>query len=182
MEQKNHELQGQHLLSSPQQPSIQPLLHHHISQQSNFDPRPNANLHNQLASLPNCRQEQPLSERLSHIMQTQVNHDPRLQNNQFRNQNPDSIDINRFHQSVMPNTQEPPPIPAPAAFKSDVPSFKQDLPGFNHVNSNFQERQSDVNIPPPAGPSSQLPFNQPPPGFPQPPLSFPPRAYYFRTS
>lgn len=146
-----------------QQPVIPPLMQHHISQPSNFDPRPNAGLHNQLA--PPCgRGEQPLSERLSHLMQTQTNHDPRLQNNQYRNQNTEPDSNHRFHQSLLPNTREPPPSTASSSFKKDS--------SFNHVNSNFPDHKPEVNIPPPP---SQLPYNQPPPGFSQPPLAFPPR-------
>lgn len=145
---------------APQQPAIPSLMQIPVSQPPNFDPRPTVSLHNQLGT----RGEQPLSERLAHMMPTPTNHDPRLQNNQYRSQNSEP-ENHRFHQSLLPNTQEPPPPPPPT-----LSSFKKDSP-LNHVNSNFQDRKPEINIPPPP---SQLPFNQPPPNFAQPPLVFPP--------
>lgn len=146
-----------------------PLMH-------NFDPRQ----HNRGPPPNDIRSEPPLSERLAHIMQTQVNHDPRLQpGSQYRNQNKDQ---DRFHQNIVPNTQEPPPAPT---FKPEPPPMRPDIGGtgaaFNHHNNtnNFQD------IKPTEVPNSQLPFNQPPPpvfqGPPSappsnpPPLAFPPR-------
>ncbi len=168
MDQKNRDIP--HLMSQPAQPPS--LMSHPGNQSSNFDHRANP-----LISPNSNRAEKPLSERLAHLMQTQGNHDPRLHSNQFRNHNSDSGDGNRYHSSSnLPNTKEPPPPASPSpAFKQDS-SFKNDHASFNHVNSNFQDRKSDVNIP---ASSSQLPFNQPPPGFPKPPLSFPPREYIF---
>lgn len=154
-----------HMISQPPPttpPSaIPPLMQQHIPPPANFDPRPNVSLHNQIPPANCGRGDQPLSECLSHLMQGPSSHDPRLQNNQFRNQNSES-DGHRF----MPNTQEPPP----------APSFKQQDSSYNNANSNFQDHKSDVNIP---RPSSQVPFNQPPPVFSQPPLNFPPRKFYF---
>lgn len=154
MEAKTREM-PQHLRTPTQQSPIPSLMQQHISPPASYDSRSNST-HTSLTPTKCNRQES--SDRLPHHIQ---NHDPRLQNSQFRSQNSDS-----FHQPVLPNTQEPPPPPP-------ISSFKQDSP-FNHVSSNFADLpSSDGNLPP----SSQHPFNQPPPGFPQPPLTFPPRKY-----
>jgi len=139
--------------------TIPPLMQQHIPPPSSFDPRPNANHHNQMSSSSCSRADPPLSERLSHLMQGPSSHDPRLQNSQFRNQNNEA----EGHMFIA-NAQEPPPAQA----------FKQQDSSYNNANSNFQDCKSDMNIPPP---SSQLPFNQPPPVFSQPPINFPPRKF-----
>lgn len=163
MESKVREI-PQHMRTPTQQSPIPSLMQQHITPPTNYDSRPHANAHTPLTPTKSIRQEPGLPDRLPNLIQ---NHDPRLQNNQFRNQNSDSLEVNRFHQPVLPNTQEPPPPPP-------ISSFKQDS-SFNHVSSTFSDLPaSEGNLPPPA---SQHPFNQPPPGFPQPPLAFPPRKY-----
>lgn len=163
MESKVREI-PQHMRTPTQQSPIPSLMQQHITPPTNYDSRPHANAHTPLTPTKSIRQEPGLPDRLPNLIQ---NHDPRLQNNQFRNQNSDSLEVNRFHQPVLPNTQEPPPPPP-------ISSFKQDS-SFNHVSSTFSDLPaSEANLPPPA---SQHPFNQPPPGFPQPPLAFPPRKY-----
>ena len=150
-----------HMISQPlptPTSNIPSLMQQHIPPPSNFDPRPSSNLHNQISPSSCGRGDPPLSERLSHMIQTPTNHDPRLQqNNSFRNQNSEP-EGHRF----IPHAQEPPP----------PSTFKQESSYNNNTNSNFQDRKPDINIP---HPPSQLPFNQPPPVFPQPALAFPPR-------
>lgn len=141
--------------------TIPPLMQQHIPLPSSFDPRPDANLLSQLPSSSCNRGDPPLSEHLTNLMQgPPSSHDPRLQNSQFHNQKPES-DGHRF----LPNSQEP----------ALAQSFKSQDSSYSNANLNFQDHKSDANIP---RPSSQLPFNQPPPSvFSQAPMNFPPRKF-----